>query len=90
MIRAAPWDPQELFPTVTALNAAVIAPFVTRPNEKSSTEGLGLAPATASTTGVYLSASGGKAAASFFQEQGTLLGRALRFSRKRDRSTYTM
>jgi transketolase len=58
MITLTPWDPQELFPTVTAaLNRrpCVIAPFVTRPNETVlDRQALGLAPVTASKTGVYL------------------------------------
>jgi transketolase len=58
MITLTPWDPQELFPAVTAaLNRrpCVIAPFVTRPNEKVlDRTALGLAPATASASGVYL------------------------------------
>ena len=58
MITLTPWDPQELFPTVTAaLNRrpCVIAPFVTRPNEVIlDRKARGLAPATASATGVYL------------------------------------
>ena len=58
MITLTPWDPQELFPTVTAaLNRrpCVIAPFVTRPNETVvDRKARGLAPATASATGVYL------------------------------------
>ncbi len=57
MITLTPWDPQELFPLVTAaLNTrpCVIAPFVTRPNEPVLDRGaLELAPATASATGVY-------------------------------------
>ncbi|MBP2681684.1 MAG: Transketolase domain protein, partial [Candidatus Krumholzibacteriota bacterium] len=67
MITLTPWDPQELFPTVTAaLNRrpCVIAPFVTRPNETVlDRQALGLAPATASATGVYrLRKANGKAA----------------------------
>lgn len=57
MISLTPWDPQEVWPLLaTALRRrpAVIAPFVTRPNERvHDREKLGLAPATASTTGVY-------------------------------------
>jgi transketolase len=53
-----PWDPQELWPLVTAALQArpsVIAPFVTRPNEPVyDREALGLAPASASAKGVYL------------------------------------
>ena len=58
MITLTPWDPQEMWTVVSAALAkrpAVIAPFVTRPNEKvPDRQGLGLAPATAGATGVYL------------------------------------
>lgn len=65
MITLTPWDPQELFPLVTAALDArpcVIAPFVTRPNEPVlDRKALGLAPATAAASGVYrLRAAGGK------------------------------
>jgi transketolase len=57
MITLTPWDPQELFPLVTAaLNErpCVIAPFVTRPNEPVlDRKALGLAPATDTGRGVY-------------------------------------
>ena len=53
-----PWEPQEVWPLVAASLArrpALIAPFVTRPNEKVlDREGLGLAPAEAAARGVYL------------------------------------
>lgn len=53
-----PWDPQEMWIVMSAALAkrpAVIAPFVTRPNEKVlDRKALGLAPATAASTGVYL------------------------------------
>ncbi len=52
-----PWDPQEVWPLLAAAlrhRPAVIAPFVTRPNERVLDRAkLGLAPATACTTGVY-------------------------------------
>jgi transketolase len=58
MITLTPWDPQEMWPLVSAaLNQcpAVIAPFVTRPTEKIiNRQTLGLAPATEATSGVYL------------------------------------
>jgi transketolase len=58
MITLTPWDPQEMWSAVSAALAkrpAVIAPFVTRPNEKvMDREALGLAPVTAAATGVYL------------------------------------
>ena len=58
MITLTPWDPQEMWIVVSAALAkrpAVIAPFVTRPNEKVlDRKALGLAPATAASTGVYL------------------------------------
>ena len=58
MITLTPWDPQEMWTLVSAALAkrpAVIAPFVTRPNEKVlDRASLGIAPATAAATGVYL------------------------------------
>ena len=61
-----PWDPAELWPLLTAALArrpAVIVPFVTRPNETvPDREKLGLAPASASASGLYqLRKAGGKA-----------------------------
>jgi transketolase len=57
MITLTPWDPQELYPvTVEALKArpAIIAPFVTRPNELVPDRAkLKLPPATAAVKGVY-------------------------------------
>ena len=66
MITLTPWDPQELFPLVTAAldrRPCIIAPFVTRPNETVlDREALGLAPFSASARGVYrLRAANGKA-----------------------------
>jgi transketolase len=53
-----PWDPQEIWTLMTtslAHRPAIIAPFVTRPNEiVPDRTKLGLAPATASRTGIYL------------------------------------
>jgi len=58
MITLTPWDPQELWPVVAAAlsrRPAVIAPFVTRPNETIlDRKALGLAPATDAAQGVYL------------------------------------
>jgi transketolase len=58
MITLTPWDPQEMWTVVSAAFAkrpAVIAPFVTRPNEKIlDRRALGLAPASAAATGLYL------------------------------------
>ena len=58
IVTLTPWDPQELWPLMAAaLNKrpAIIAPFVTRPTEKViDREGMGLAPASSSVTGVYL------------------------------------
>ncbi len=58
VITLTPWDPQEIWTLVsTALTKrpAVIAPFVTRPNEKIiDREALGLAPATNAASGLYL------------------------------------
>jgi transketolase len=52
-----PWDPAELWPLVSAALArrpAVLAPFVTRPNETVPDRArLGLAPVEAARTGVY-------------------------------------
>jgi transketolase len=57
-ITLTPWDPAEMWPCVAAaLNhrPALIAPFVTRPNEPVlDRQALGLAPATAASKGVYL------------------------------------
>jgi transketolase len=58
VITLTPWDPQEVYVLMAAaLNKrpAVIAPFVTRPNEKViPREALGLAPALEATSGLYL------------------------------------
>jgi transketolase len=58
MITLTPWDPQEIWTLLSAALAkrpAVIAPFVTRPSEKViDRQALGLSPATAAATGVYL------------------------------------
>jgi len=58
MVTLTPWDPQEVWTLVSkalAARPAVIAPFVTRPNETIlDRQALGLAPATAAATGVYL------------------------------------
>jgi len=57
MITLTPWDPQEIWPLMSAALArrpAVIAPFVTRPAERILDRGaLGLADASAAATGVY-------------------------------------
>ncbi|HSQ61461.1 MAG TPA: hypothetical protein VLT84_13740 [Acidobacteriota bacterium] len=56
-ITLTPWDPQELWPLFTAAllrRPALIAPFVTRPNETvPDRDALGLAPATAARAGLY-------------------------------------
>jgi len=56
-ITLTPWEPREvwhLISTALAKRPALIAPFVTRPNETvPDREGLGLAPASESVTGVY-------------------------------------
>jgi len=58
MITLTPWDPQEIWTLMSAALAkrpAVIAPFVTRPAEKVlDRKALGLAPATAAASGLYL------------------------------------
>lgn len=57
-ITLTPWDPQECFPLLAAAlrrRPALIAPFVTRPNETVPDRAkLGLAPAEAAAQGVYL------------------------------------
>jgi transketolase len=57
IITLTPWDPQEVWTLMSAAFAkrpVIIAPFVTRPNEKIlDREALGLAPATAAATGLY-------------------------------------
>jgi transketolase len=56
-ITLTPWDPAEVWPLLAAaleMRPAVIAPFVTRPSETVPDRArLGLAPATASRSGVY-------------------------------------
>jgi len=56
-ITLTPWEPEEVWPLITAALAkrpAVIAPFVTRPNETvPDRESLGLAPARDAVNGVY-------------------------------------
>jgi transketolase len=58
MITLTPWDPAEIWTLVAAAlrrRPAVIAPFVTRPNETVlDRAALGLAPVEAAATGVYL------------------------------------
>ncbi len=58
MITLTPWDPQEIWILMSAAfikRPAIIAPFVTRPNEKVvDRKALGLAPVTSAATGVYL------------------------------------
>ncbi len=57
MITLTPWDPSEIWHLLSAALAkrpSVIAPFVTRPNEKVlDREALGLAPASDAAQGVY-------------------------------------
>jgi transketolase len=57
MITLTPWDPNEVWPLLTTAltrRPSVIAPFVTRPNEKIlDREALGLAPASDAAQGVY-------------------------------------
>jgi transketolase len=58
MITLTPWDPQEIWPLMSmafARRPAIIAPFVTRPNEVIlDRAALGLAPARAAVSGVYV------------------------------------
>lgn len=57
VVTMTPWDPQEVWPLLVAGLAkrpAAIVPFVTRPNETViDREALGLAPPSATATGVY-------------------------------------
>jgi transketolase len=57
-ISLTPWDPQEIWPlfaTALAKRPAVIAPFVTRPDEKVfDRKAMGLAPASDAAKGFYL------------------------------------
>ncbi len=75
-ITLTPWDPQEIWPLLaTALSKrpAVLAPFVTRPNEKVlDRQALGLAPASETSKGVYklIAAKGKPQATVVLQESG--------------------
>jgi len=57
-ITITPWEPQEIWPLFTAAlisRPAILAPFITRPNEKVlDRAALGLAPAESAAKGVYL------------------------------------
>jgi transketolase len=57
VVTLTPWDPAEVWPLLTAAlrqRPALVAPFVTRPNETIvDRERLGLAPASAAADGVY-------------------------------------
>jgi len=57
-ITLTPWEPQEIWPLLTAAFArrpALLAPFVTRPSERVlDRSAFGLAPADAAASGVYL------------------------------------
>jgi len=76
MITLTPWDASEIWPLMSAAltkRPSVIAPFVTRPNEKViDRAALNLAPAEAAVTGVYkLRAARGRADATVvLQESG--------------------
>lgn len=71
LVTLTPWDPQEIWILLSAALAkrpAVIVPFVTRPAEKVlDRERMGLAPATAAASGVYLLLRAGK------KSRGTLV-----------------
>jgi transketolase len=58
LITLTPWDPQEIWTLVSSAlekHPAIIAPFVTRPNEKViDRRALGLAPPTDASSGIYL------------------------------------
>lgn len=76
MITLTPWEPSEIWPLLSAAlsrRPSVIAPFVTRPNERVlDREALGLAPASEAVKGVYLlrKARGQRAATIVLQESG--------------------
>jgi transketolase len=57
MITLTPWDPQEMWTLISAAlskHPAIIAPFVTRPNETVlDRQALGLAPVTDAASGIY-------------------------------------
>ena len=80
IITLTPWDPQELWPLMAAaLNKrpAIIAPFVTRPNEKViDREALGLPSASSAVTGVYLIRRARKRTAGVVVLQGSEVGYA--------------
>ena len=80
MVTLTPWDPQELWPLMAAaLNRrpAVIAPFVTRPNERViDRKALGLSPANSVTSGVYLLRGARKKNAGVVVLQGSDVGYA--------------
>jgi transketolase len=80
IVTLTPWDPQELWTlTAMALNRrpAIIAPFVTRPTETViDREALGLAPAAAAATGVYLLRRAARKDAAVLVLQGSEVGYA--------------
>jgi transketolase len=80
LITLTPWDPQEIWTVVSAAldrRPAVIAPFVTRPSEKViDRQALGLAPATAAASGVYLLHSAQNQRAGTIVLQGSEVGYA--------------
>jgi transketolase len=80
MITLTPWDPQELWPLVSAAlskRPAMIAPFVTRPNEKVvDRKALGLPPPTHAVAGVYLLRKAQKKSAGVLVLQGSEVGYA--------------
>jgi transketolase len=80
VITLTPWDPQELWPLVSAAlskRPAMIAPFVTRPNEKVvDRKALGLSPPTHAVAGVYLLRQARKKSAGVVVLQGSEVGYA--------------
>jgi transketolase len=80
MVTLTPWDPQELWPLVSAAlekHPAVIAPFVTRPTETVvDRQALGLPPATRAVRGVYLLRNARKKSAGVVVLQGSEVGYA--------------
>ena len=76
LVTLTPWEAAEIWPllaTVLDKRPAVIAPFVTRPNEKVfDHEKLGISPSTSTTTGIYalIKANGKSEGTIVLQESG--------------------
>ncbi len=80
MVTLTPWDPQEIWYLVSAAlrtDAAVVAPFVTRPTETIvDRAAAGLAPASAAAKGVYLLHKAANGSAGTIVLQGSDVGYA--------------